>query len=141
MTTFHMSVQLASASDSIRLFLHVIGATIWVGGQLVFAALVPVLKKKDAALPKLVAHQFNKIAWPAYGLLVITGMWNMASLPKQVPSNYSAFIGVKMTVVIFSAVAAILHSRAKSAKGMAMWGAMSGLAAISATYVGVLLAG
>ena len=141
MTTFHMSVQLASASDSIRLFLHVIGATIWVGGQLVFAALVPVLKKKDAALPKLVAHQFNKIAWPAYGLLVITGMWNMASLPKQVPSNYSAFIGVKMTVVIFSAVAAILHSRAKSAKGMAMWGAMSGLAAISATYLGVLLAG
>jgi putative copper export protein len=141
MTTFHMSAQLASASDSIRLFLHVIGATIWVGGQLVFASLVPVLKKKDAALPKLVAHQFNKIAWPAYGLLLITGMWNMASLPKEVPSNYSAFLGIKMTVVIFSAVAAILHSRAKSAKGMAMWGALSGLAAMSATYLGVLLAG
>lgn len=141
MTTFHMSAQLASASDSIRLFLHVIGATIWVGGQLVFAALVPVLKKKDAALPKIVAHQFNKIAWPAYGLLVLTGMWNMASLPKEVPSNYSAFLGVKMTVVIFSAVAAILHSRAKSTKGMAMWGALSGLAAMSATYLGVLLAG
>jgi putative copper export protein len=141
MTTFHMSAQLASTSDSIRLFLHVIGATIWVGGQLVFAALVPVLKKKDAALPKLVAHQFNKIAWPAYGLLLITGMWNMASLPKEVPSNYSAFLGIKMTVVIFSAVAAILHSRAESAKGMAMWGALSGLAAMSATYLGVLLAG
>lgn len=141
MTTFHMSAQLASASDSIRLFLHVIGATIWVGGQLVFAALVPVLKKKDAGLPKLVAHQFNKIAWPAYGLLVITGMWNMASLPKEVPSNYSAFLGIKMVVVIFSAVAAILHSRAKSTKGMAMWGALSGLAAMSATYLGVLLAG
>ncbi|MEI8222698.1 MAG: hypothetical protein WCG43_03325, partial [Actinomycetes bacterium] len=65
MTTFHMSVQLATAASSIRLFLHVIGATIWVGGQLVFAALVPVLKAKDAALPKLVAKQFNKIAWPA----------------------------------------------------------------------------
>jgi putative copper export protein len=141
MTTLHMSAQLASASDSIRLFLHVIGATIWVGGQLVFAALVPVLKKKDAGLPKLVAHQFNKIAWPAYGLLLITGMWNMASLPKEVPSNYSAFLGIKMVVVIFSAVAAILHSRAKSTKGMAMWGALSGLAAMSATYLGVLLAG
>ena len=136
-----MSAQLASASDSIRLFLHVIGATVWVGGQLVFAALVPVLKKKDAALPKIIAHQFNKIAWPAYGLLILTGIWNMASLPKEVPSNYSAFLGVKMTVVIFSAVAAILHSRAKSTKGMAMWGALSGLAAMSATYLGVLLAG
>lgn len=136
-----MSVQLATASESIRLFLHVIGATIWVGGQLVFAALVPVLKKKDAALPKLIAKQFNKIAWPAYALLVITGMWNMATLPKEVPSNYSAFIGVKMVVVLLSGVAAYLHSRAKSAKGMAMWGSISGLAAMSATYVGVLLAG
>ena len=136
-----MTAQLATATDGIRLFLHVIGATIWVGGQLVFAALVPVLKKKDPSLPKLVAKQFNKIAWPAYGLLLVTGMWNMASLPKQVPSNYSAVLGIKMVVVIFSGVAAILHSRAKSTKGMAMWGALSGLSAISATYIGVLLAG
>ena len=136
-----MTAQLATATDGIRLFLHVIGATIWVGGQLVFAALVPVLKKKDPSLPKLVAKQFNKIAWPAYGLLLVTGMWNMASLPKQVPSNYSAVLGIKMVVVIFSGVAALLHSRAKSTKGMAMWGALSGLSAISATYIGVLLAG
>ena len=53
MHTFLMSNQLTSTTDSIRLFLHVIGATIWVGGQLVFAALVPVLKAKDAALPKI----------------------------------------------------------------------------------------
>ena len=46
-----------------------------------------------------------------------------------------------MTVVIFSGVAAYLHSRSKSTKGMAMWGGLSGLAAISATYLGVLLAG
>jgi len=136
-----MSAQLATFSDSIRLFLHVIGATIWVGGQLVFAALVPVFKKIDPTLPKTVAKHFNKIAWPAFALLVITGGWNMATLPKEVPSNYSLFIGVKMMVVLLSGVAAFLHSRAKSTKGMAMWGGISGLAAISATYVGVLLAG
>jgi putative copper export protein len=136
-----MTAQLAGAVDSLRLFLHVIGATIWVGGQLVFAALVPVLKKKDAALPKIIAKQFNKVAWPAYALLLITGVWNMSSLPKSVPSNYSGVLGVKMTVVIFSGVAAYLHSRAKSTKAMAMWGGLSGLAAISATYLGVLLAG
>jgi putative copper export protein len=141
MTSFHMTAQLASATDSIRLFLHVIGATIWVGGQLVFAALVPVLKRKDADLPKIVAKQFNKIAWPAYILLLITGVWNMSTLPKTVPSNYSAVLGVKMTVVIFSGVAAYLNSRAKSTKSMALWGALSGLSALSATYLGVLLAG
>lgn len=141
MTTIHMGAQLASTSDSIRIFLHVIGATIWVGGQLVFAVLVPVLKAKDAALPKLVAKQFNKIAWPAFGLLILTGFWNMASLSKDVPSSYNTAIAIKMSVVTLSGVAAYLHARAKSTKGMALWGAASGLAAISATYVGVLLAG
>ncbi len=136
-----MGVQLATASDSIRLFLHVIGATIWVGGQLVFAALVPVLKAKDAALPKLVAKQFNKIAWPAFGLLLLTGFWNLATLPKDLPSSYHAAVGIKMTVVTLSGVAAYMHARAKSTKGMALWGAVSGLSAILATYVGVLLAG
>ena len=136
-----MSVQLATATSSIRLFLHVIGATIWVGGQLVFAALVPVLKAKDAALPKLVAKQFNKIAWPAFGILIITGFWNLATLPKDLPSSYHAAVGIKMSVVTLSGVAAYLHSRAKGTKGMALWGAASGFAAISATYVGVLLAG
>ena len=136
-----MSVQLATATSSIRLFLHVIGATIWVGGQLVFAALVPVLKAKDATLPKLVAKQFNKSAWPAFGLLLLTGFWNLATLPKDLPSSYHAAVGIKMSVVTLSGVAAYLHARAKSTKGMALWGAASGLAAISATYVGVLLAG
>ena len=46
-----------------------------------------------------------------------------------------------MTVVTLSGVAAYMHARAKSTKGMALWGAVSGLSAISATYVGVLLAG
>ncbi len=136
-----MGVQLATASDSLRLFLHVIGATIWVGGQLVFAALVPVLKAKDAGLPKLVAKQFNKIAWPAFGLLLLTGFWNLATLPKDLPSSYHAAVGIKMTVVTLSGAAAYMHARAKSTKGMALWGAVSGLSAILATYVGVLLAG
>ena len=34
--------------DTIRLFLHVLAATVWVGGQLTLAALVPVLRKAGA---------------------------------------------------------------------------------------------
>jgi hypothetical protein len=47
------SVALTPVTDSLRLFIHVIGATVWVGGQLVLAALVPALKKVNPDLPKM----------------------------------------------------------------------------------------
>ncbi len=36
---------LAVSWDTVRLFLHVLAATVWVGGQLTLAALVPVLRQ------------------------------------------------------------------------------------------------
>lgn len=137
-----MSVgHLASGVDSIRLFLHVIAATIWVGGQFTLAALVPVLKARDPELPKKVARKFNQVAWPAFGLLVITGAWNLSVVSKGASTNYHAVIGAKMLAATLSGLAAYLHTKAKSTKSLAIWGALSGLAAISATYLGVLLAG
>ena len=135
------SAQLTPVLDSIRLFIHVIGATIWVGGQLVLAALVPALKKINPDLPKIVAQKFNKIAWGAYALLIASGIWNMAQLPKDAPSNYSMVLGFKMAIVLLSGLAALLHSRAKDTKKLAMWGSISGLTALLSLYLGVLLAG
>jgi hypothetical protein len=42
---------LAVSWDTIRLFLHVLAATIWVGGQIVLAALVPILRRAGSPLP------------------------------------------------------------------------------------------
>lgn len=136
------SVHLASALDSIRLGLHVLGASIWVGGQFTLAALVPVLRKQNPELPKVIARAFNKIGWTAFALLLITGSWNMFEIPKTgVPSNYHAVLGAKMTVVLLSGVAAYVHTRSNSRKSIAIWGSLSGLFALSAMYLGVLLAG
>jgi putative copper export protein len=135
------SVQLAPIADSVRLFLHVLGATIWVGGQLVLAALVPALKKVNPDLPKVVASKFGKVAWWAYAMLIATGIWNMVSIPKDAPSNYSMVLGFKMAIVLLSGVAALLHANAKDAKKLAMWGSISGLTALASLYLGVLLAG
>jgi hypothetical protein len=132
---------LANFSDSLRIFLHVLGASIWVGGQLVLALLVPVLRKRDPELPKAVARAFNKIGWPAYALLVITGMWNMANPPETVSSAYQMAVGIKMLLVVISGLSAYVHTKAKSPGAMAMWGGISGLSALATMYVGVTLAG
>ena len=132
---------LANFSDSLRIFLHVLGASVWVGGQIVLALLVPVLRKRDADLPRAVARAFNKIGWPAYALLVITGMWNMANPPERVTSAYQMAVGIKMMLLVISGLSAYIHTRAKNPAAMAMWGAISGLSALATMYVGVTLAG
>jgi putative copper export protein len=58
--------------DTIRLFLHVLAATVWVGGQLTLAALVPILRMQGPGAPKAAARRFNLVAWPAYGVLIVT---------------------------------------------------------------------
>lgn len=135
------SVHLASAIESIRLSLHVFGACIWVGGQFTLAALVPLLRKYNPEVPKIAARGFNKIGWTAFAALIITGMWNMADVPSDAGANYQRVLGAKMAIVVLSGVAAFVHTKAKTSKSIAMWGSISGLTALAAMYLGVLLAG
>ncbi len=132
---------LASAVESIRLFLHVGAATIWVGGQLVLAALVPVLRTRDATLPKVAARAFNRVAWPAFAVLVATGIWNIAAVDSDMTGTYRGVLAAKVAVVAASGVTAYLHTRAKTTAGLATFGALTGLTALGALYLGVLLAG
>jgi putative copper export protein len=127
--------------DAVRLFIHVIAATIWVGGQLVLAALVPVLRAKDPSLPKVAANAFNRVAWPAYWVLVATGIWNVAAMQSDATSTWNLVLGLKVLAVALSGVAAFLHTRSTTPRGLAIWGALSGLSALSAVFLGVLLAG
>ena len=132
---------LANFADSLRIFLHVLGASIWVGGQIVLALLVPMLRKRDADLPKAVARAFNKIGWPAYALLLVTGMWNLANPPETVTSAYQMTLGIKMFLVVISGLSAYVHTKAKVPSSSAIWGAISGLSALATMFVGVTLAG
>ncbi|MGD9956319.1 MAG: hypothetical protein AB7O74_13340 [Candidatus Nanopelagicales bacterium] len=127
--------------DVVRLFLHVLAATVWVGGQLVLAALVPVLRAKDPSMPKAAANAFNRVAWPAYWVLVATGVWNVVAEQSEAPTGWSTVLGLKVAVVALSGVAAFLHTRATTPPGLAVWGALSGLSALSAVFLGIVLAG
>src|SRR5690242_9719598 len=55
--------------DVIRLTLHVLAATVWVGGQIVLAALVGPLRRAAPATTSVAANAFARVAWPAFAVL------------------------------------------------------------------------
>ncbi len=127
--------------DTIRLFLHVLAATIWVGGQITLAALVPVLRRLGAEIPRTAARRFNLIAWPAFGVLVLTGVWNIVAVRSQITGGYETTLVVKLIVVAISGITAALHARARAVTWVAVFGALTAISALAALFLGILLAG
>ena len=132
---------LAVSWDTVRLFLHVLAATVWVGGQITLAALVPVLRRLGAEIPRAAARRFNQVAWPAFAVLVITGIWNIIAVRSQVTGSYETTLVVKLIVVAISGISAALHARARNPAGLAVFGALTGVSALAALFLGILLAG
>lgn len=126
--------------DTIRLFLHVLAATVWVGGQLTLAAVVPVLSRLGADIPRAAARRFNQVAWPAFGVLVVTGVWNVIAVRSQITGSYETTLIVKIIVVAISGLSAALHARARSKAGLAVFGALTGISALAALFLGIMLA-
>jgi putative copper export protein len=125
---------------NLRLYLHVLAATIWVGGQLTLAGLVPGLRALDPEAPRAVARRFARIAWPAFAILVVTGVWNLVEVDiGDTSTSYQVTVAVKLTVVAASGISAAAHARATSRVGLAVGGAVAGLSALLALFLGVQL--
>ena len=134
---------LAVSWDTVRLFLHVLAATVWVGGQLVLAALVPALRRFGTDVAGTAARRFNQVAWTAFGVLIVTGIWNIMAVRSQASQtgSYRTTLIVKLVVVAISGVAAALHIRSRTARDRAIYGALTAITALAALFLGVLLAG
>lgn len=126
--------------ETVRLFLHVTAATVWVGGQLTMAALVPVLRRADRAIPRLAARQFNRVAWVAFAVLVATGVWNIVAVRQEVAGSYETTLIIKLVLVLLSGGTAVLHARSRRPSTLAVFGALTALTALAALFFGVLLA-
>jgi putative copper export protein len=126
--------------DTIRIALHLLGVVVWLGGQLVVGALVPVLRGIDEEAPRIAARQFGRIAWPFFGLLVITGFWNVAEVdPGSVSTGYNAVLGIKLLLVAVSGIAAFAHTNTESTLVRAVTGGGGAVAAFGAFLCGVML--
>jgi len=122
-----------------RLFLHVLAASVWVGGQIVLIGLVPTVRTLGSDAPARVARAFNRIAWPAYGIAVVTGLWNVFVLPLDELRH--PWLEIKVLVVLLSGVGAVVHQQARGNRTLlAVGGAMSVVFAVAAMYLGFLVA-
>ncbi len=133
---------LADASTIVRLSLHVLAATIWVGGQFTLAGLVPVLRSAGEGVAPAAGRRFSQLAWPAYGVLLATGLWNIAAVGAGSQSTaWQIVLGVKIAVFLLSGLSAWMHQRATRPRDLAIWGALTGITAPAALVLGVALAG
>ena len=133
---------LTATADHLRIFLHVLAATVWVGGQLTLAGLLPALRQAGDDVPAAVARQFNRLAWPAFAVLVATGIWNLIEVDvADTTTEYQVTLGIKLAVVTLSGISAGAHAGATSRTALAVWGAVSFVTALAAVFLGVQLRG
>jgi putative copper export protein len=132
---------LAPALDGIRVSIHVLAATVWVGGQLTLAGLVPTARRLGEGAARSLAQAFARIQWPAYAVLLVTGLWNVSATHAGQPTAWQVVVGVKIAVVLVAGLGAWRHSRAATRAGLAAWGAVTAVASVTALALGVFLAG
>ena len=125
--------------DTVRISLHVLAVCVWIGGQLVVAALVPVLRELGPDAPRLAARRFGQVAWPAIGLAVITGIWNLLEIPSGQTTEYQVTLGIKLLLVVASGVSAFVHQQTSSAAIRGATGGVGLIASLGALVMGVML--
>jgi putative copper export protein len=132
---------LAPTVLTIRLTLHVLAAAVWVGGQIVMTGLVGPARGLGPDAPRTLARAFARLAWPAYVVLLVTGIWNVSAVGySSMSSPWKAVLIAKIAVVVLAGLGVLLHQRATTKQGLAVWGAVGGLASVAALVMGILLA-
>ena len=130
---------LSPTLDTVRVLLHLLGAAVWVGGQIVLAGVVSGLRAEHRGALPVVARAFARTAWPAYAVVVLTGMWSLAVIDVASTSTaYQITLLLKVAVALVSGAAAVVHSVGTSRTAKAVGGAIGSLGAVAALALGVL---
>lgn len=127
--------------NSVRTYLHILAVSVWLGGQIVLAGVVPKLRRTNPEALTNIAKGYAAIAWPAMIFIVLTGVWGLAEV--DVATNSSEYIvtfGIKMLLVAGAIIATLIHSNGTSKLAKGLGGAIGLFATLVAAYCGVLLA-
>ena len=108
--------------QAITTWIHLISASIWVGGSIFLGVvLAPLLKKMSLSIEERlelmikVGRRFNKIALPSLIILIGTGIYNshlvLQSTEILFTSSYGAFLITKIVLVIALIITFAVHIR------------------------------
>ena len=126
--------------DVIRATLHVLAASIWVGGQVVLIGLMGTLRRAAPEAVAAVARAYAWVAWPAFAVLLATGIWSLGVVGGQMADDaYRTTVTVKVVLVALSGLGAALHTSARRPVLKGIWGAVGLLGALGALLFGVSL--
>jgi putative copper export protein len=97
----------------IVLWLHVLGACVWIGGQVTIAALIPMLRG-EPLLMRAAANRYQWIAWSGFAVLIITGIFNARnadiSWGHLDATSAGKTLEIKLLFVLLSGLAAAVHA-------------------------------
>lgn len=136
------------------LWIHVLAACVWIGGQITLGMIMPTLREVPETM-RAIANRFQNLAWVAFAVLILTGVLNLhnagISLNHLNATAQSRTLSIKLVFVVISGAAAALHAywvtprmrTASPRKRAAAAGALGGislLAAVVAALFGVAIA-
>jgi putative copper export protein len=144
---------LAANGAKIILWIHILAASLWIGGQVIIALLIPLLRSQPALLATA-ARRYQQVAWTAYIVLIGTGLLNAHNAGITWSDLLHSALGrtllLKLGFVALSGLAAAIHAfvvapRAGSSGPTtrllsAVLGMLSLGAALAAALYGVLIA-
>ncbi len=79
------------------------------------------------------------VAWPAFALAFVTGIWNMLVVDYGSVSGWNATLGIKILLVVAAGASAALHATSTKRSIMAITGAAGGILALVILFMGIML--
>jgi len=115
----------------ILLYLHILGAAVWVGGLIVVGSLVPAVRDvtDDRDVIRAVARRFGVVSWIALAVQVTTGSLMLFD------RVWNTTLSVKIALVLLSAILAGWHSLAARNQSPAVRGAIQGVILLLALLI------
>jgi putative copper export protein len=109
------------------LWLHLVSASVWVGGLVTLGALVAAVRREgvDRSVLQAMARMFSRVSWSAMGVAFLTGAWMSIDLIGE-PA-----LAVKLATVAVTAALAAYHQVAAHNQSPRTRGILQGLILLS----------